>query len=61
MNGELLVKGPTVFQGYWNNPEATDKEFTHDGWFRTGNYTKNTTRLEIHILNRNNDAFHFKY
>jgi len=36
MNGELLVKGPTVFQGYWNNPEATDKEFTHDGWFRTG-------------------------
>ena len=36
MSGELLVKGPSVFQGYWNNIEATKKEFTKDGWFRTG-------------------------
>lgn len=34
--GDLLVKGPNVFQGYWNRPEATSKDFTHDGWFRTG-------------------------
>jgi len=34
--GELLIKGPQVFQGYWNNPEETAKALTADGWLRTG-------------------------
>ncbi|MET3812369.1 long-chain-fatty-acid--CoA ligase [Arthrobacter sp. UYEF3] len=34
--GELLLKGPQVFQGYWNNPEETAKTLTQDGWLRTG-------------------------
>ena len=33
--GELLVRGPQVFSGYLNNPEATEKSFYKD-WFRTG-------------------------
>jgi acyl-CoA synthetase (AMP-forming)/AMP-acid ligase II len=33
--GELLVRGPNVFAGYWGRPEATAAAFT-DGWFRTG-------------------------
>jgi len=34
--GELLVKGPQVTQGYWKRPEETAKLFTGDGWLRTG-------------------------
>jgi long-chain acyl-CoA synthetase len=33
---EILVKGPHVFRGYHNNPDATAAAFTNDGWFRTG-------------------------
>ncbi|MBZ5530917.1 MAG: long-chain fatty acid--CoA ligase [Acidobacteriia bacterium] len=35
-DGEILVKGPTVFKGYWNMPEETRNSFTSDGWFKTG-------------------------
>ena len=34
-DGEILVKGPGVFQGYWNRPDATEEAFI-DGWFKTG-------------------------
>ena len=34
-DAEILVRGPSVFQGYWKRPEDTDKTFV-DGWFRTG-------------------------
>ena len=34
--GEILCKGANVFQGYYNNPDATKASFTEDGWFRTG-------------------------
>ena len=39
-SGELLIKGPNVFKEYHNKPEATKKEFTEDGWFKTGDTAK---------------------
>ena len=35
-DGELLVRGPSVFSGYWHKPEANAECFDGDGWFKTG-------------------------
>jgi long-chain acyl-CoA synthetase len=35
-DGEVLIRGKTVFPGYWQNQEATAETFTADGWFRSG-------------------------
>ena len=34
--GEIQIRGPNVLAGYLNNPEATAKAMTADGWFRSG-------------------------
>ncbi len=35
-DGEVVVRGPSVFPGYWMDPAATAAAFTTDGWYRTG-------------------------
>jgi long-chain acyl-CoA synthetase len=35
-DGELEVRGPSVFPGYWNKPKETAESFTEDGWLKTG-------------------------
>ncbi|HEV8298655.1 MAG TPA: AMP-binding protein [Acidimicrobiales bacterium] len=35
-DGEIEVRGPNVFAGYWHRPDETAASFTDDGWFRTG-------------------------
>lgn len=34
--GEVQLRGPNVFKGYWNQPQKTAEAFTDDGWFKTG-------------------------
>ncbi len=36
VTGELLVRGPAVFDGYFDNAAATQEAFSEDGWFHTG-------------------------
>ena len=35
-DGEIMVRGPQVFSGYWTLPDATEENFYPGGWFRTG-------------------------
>ncbi|MEO6830257.1 MAG: AMP-binding protein, partial [Acidobacteriaceae bacterium] len=35
-DGELLVRGPSIFKGYWNKPQETADSFQADDWFATG-------------------------
>ena len=49
--GELAVRGPNVFRGYWNRPEETAAAF-HDGWFLTGDLGRMDARGVFSILDR---------
>ena len=49
--GELLVKGPQVFPGYWNNEKATAETF-HDGWIRTGDVVLRDEDGFLHVVDR---------
>ena len=50
--GEVLIKGPMVFQGYYQNKEATAEAFTADGWFRSGDLGRLDKRGHLYIVGR---------
>ncbi|QDX40443.1 long-chain fatty acid--CoA ligase [Salarchaeum sp. JOR-1] len=50
--GELLVKGPQVFSGYWELPDETDAAFTEDEYFRTGDVVDLRSDGYIQFLER---------
>ena len=56
-NGEILVKGPTVTPGYYNNPDANAAAFTDDGYFRTGDAGYLTDDGAIVLTERVKDLF----
>ncbi|HVE02988.1 MAG TPA: class I adenylate-forming enzyme family protein [Rhizomicrobium sp.] len=53
--GELLVRGPNVIPGYWNNPEATESAFG-GGWFRTGDLGYRDARGLHYVVDRKKDV-----
>lgn len=56
-NGEILVKGPTVTPGYYNNPDANAAAFTDDGFFRTGDVGHFTPQGALVLTERVKDLF----
>ncbi|KAF8514420.1 acetyl-CoA synthetase-like protein [Hysterangium stoloniferum] len=58
--GEILVRGPTVFRGYWNNPQATKDAFTQDGWFRTGDIARIGKGKQLYIIDRKKEMIKVK-
>ena len=53
--GNIQVRGPNVFQGYWRMPEKTAEEFTPDGWFKTGDVGRVDERGYVSIVGRSKD------
>ncbi len=54
--GELLIKGPNITPGYWNNPEATKRSFTN-GWLHTGDAARLDAEGFVYIVDRWKDMY----
>jgi malonyl-CoA/methylmalonyl-CoA synthetase len=53
-NGEVLLKGPNVFAGYWRNEDATRAAFS-DGWFKTGDIAERSSDGYYTLSGRKSD------
>lgn len=58
--GELWISGPTVFNGYMNDPSSTEACFTADRWFKTGDIGFEDEMGNLFITDRAKDMIKFK-
>lgn len=54
--GELIIRGPNITPGYWNNPEATAKTFMDD-WLLTGDAARMDDEGFVYIVDRSKDMY----
>jgi len=54
-DGEIQFRGPTLFKGYWQDPEATAAAYTEDGWYRSGDLGQLDERGRLHLHGRTKD------
>ncbi|KAI9369301.1 hypothetical protein BJX61DRAFT_536522 [Aspergillus egyptiacus] len=57
--GEILLKGPMITKGYFENPEATTEAFTPDGWYKTGDIGVYKDR-KVHMVDRKKELIKYK-
>jgi long-chain acyl-CoA synthetase len=53
--GEIVVRGPNVFRGYWRRVGETEDAFLGDGWFRTGDVAYEDDDGFLHLVDRKKD------
>jgi malonyl-CoA/methylmalonyl-CoA synthetase len=53
--GDIQVRGPNIFKGYWQMPEKTAEEFTEDGYFKTGDVGRVDVDGYVSIVGRSKD------
>lgn len=55
--GEVLIRGPNVTPGYWQDAEATAASFTPDGWFRSGDLARVDEAGHLYVVDRLKDMY----
>ena len=53
--GEIVVRGPNVFDGYWQRPDDTKRAFLDGGWFRTGDVAVADEEGYLYLVDRKRD------
>lgn len=54
-DGEVQFSGPTLFKGYWHDPDVTAEAFTDDGWYRTGDIGRLDAAGRLILMGRTKD------
>jgi long-chain acyl-CoA synthetase len=54
-DGEIQFHGPTLFKGYWHDPDTTAAAFTDDGWYRTGDIGRLDSAGRLILMGRTKD------